>query len=140
MNPKTKSESAVDPEHVDWELWDRLIGDMGIKLDRPEGTLHPEHEDIRYPIDYGFILGTMGADGSEVDIFVGSSENGLVGAIFTTDHRKNDKECKFIFNCTPEEIYLVNGFINFNQDLMQGHLVLRRPMRELWNEVGESVK
>jgi inorganic pyrophosphatase len=37
-----------------------------------------------------------------------------------------------MYNCTPVEVYLVNGFINFNPLLMDGMLVLRRPMHTLW--------
>ncbi|CAN0593122.1 unnamed protein product, partial [Laminaria digitata] len=38
------------------------------------------------------------------------------------------------YNCTPEEVYLVNGFINFAPELMQGELVMRRPMHGLWSD------
>lgn len=117
---------------IDWSLWDRMIVDLGITLDRPKNSFHPIHQDIRYPIDYGYINGTRGGDGEEMDIFVGSRDNGLVAAIFTTDFRKNDRELKLIYNCSPPEIYLVNGFINFDQNLMEGKLVLRRPMSEYW--------
>jgi hypothetical protein len=34
-------------------------------------------------------------------------------------------------HCTPEEIYLVNGFINFDRTLLEGTLTLRRPMHGL---------
>ena len=76
-------------------------------------------------MDYGFIDGTLGSDGEPVDIFVGTGRPGLVGAILTTDHRKGDREVKFIYRCTTEEVYLVNGFINFDRSLMEGELVIR---------------
>jgi len=126
------SRSVNHPE-IDWPVWDRLIEDMGITLDRPKDSTHPVHDSIRYPIDYGYINGTSGADGEEVDIFVGTEDNGLIAAISTTDFRKNDRELKLIYNCSPTEIYLVNGFINFDRDLMEGKLVMRRPMMELWD-------
>jgi hypothetical protein len=52
-----------------------------------------------------------------------------------TDHRKGDTEFKLIYNCTPAEIYLVNGFINFDRRLMEGELVLRWTMEEIWGMV-----
>jgi inorganic pyrophosphatase len=119
---------------VDWRLWERLIKDLGITLDRPRGSTHPVHESIRYPIDYGYINGTTASDGDEVDIFVGTKENGLVAAIFTIDFRKKDRELKLIYNCSPLEVYLVNGFVNFDQALMNGALVMRHPMSELWED------
>ena len=115
----------------DWGVWDRLIDDNGITIDRPMGSAHPLHGEIIYPIDYGYVNGTLGTDGEEVDIFVGTASNGLVGAILSTDLQKDDRECKLIFNCTRDEVYLVNGFINFDQELMLGRLVLRFEMKDI---------
>jgi len=95
--------------------------------------VHPVHGEIVYPIDYGFINGTVSSDGEEIDIFLGTSDRGLVGAVWTVDYRKGDQECKFLLDCTPEEIYLVNGFLNFDRSLMEGILVMRRPMKAMWD-------
>lgn len=116
-----------------WERWERLIGERGVTIDRPRGCAHPVHPSIIYPIDYGFVPGTEATDGNEVDVFVGSADRGLVGLILTVDYRKRDREFKLLYNCSPEEIYLVNGFINFDRRLMEGELVLRRSMREEWS-------
>lgn len=120
------------PGWIDWDRWDEIIRLKGYSLDRPKGTTHPGFDDIVYPIDYGFVPGTVSVDGEEQDIFVGSAANGLVAAIFTEDVRKGDQECKLIFNCTPAEIYLINGFVNFDPALMSGRLLMRFPMKELW--------
>jgi len=117
----------------DWEAWERIINDNGIELDRPKGSIHPKWPAIVYPIDYGFVRGTRGTDGEELDVFVGTISSGLVAAILTTDFRRGDRECKLIYNCTPEEVYLINGFINFDRSKMEGTLVMRRPMRELFD-------
>ena len=117
---------------VDWEQWESLVRLKGITIERARGTAHPDYPDIVYPIDYGFVNGTDTVDGAEMDVFRGSAENGLVAAIFTEDARKGDLEVKLIVDCTPEEIYLVNGFINFAPELMRGRLLMRVPMRTLW--------
>ncbi len=119
-------------DRFDWDGWEALIARNGYTLDRPYGSAHPRFPDIRYPIDYGYLPDTLGSDGEEVDLFVGSARNGLVALILTHDYRRGDRECKLIYDCTPEEIYLVNGFINYDCSLMEGRLVMRRPMRELW--------
>jgi len=116
---------------VDWAGWETLIREKGVTLDRPKGSSHPDWADIVYPMDYGYVNGTRSTDGHEVDVFVGSARTGLVGAIFTTDHRKGDRECKFLLDCTPGEVYLANGFLNYDRRLMEGTLVMRRPMAEL---------
>ncbi len=127
----------ITPElggRIDWAGWEALVRTNGVTLDRPRGSAHPDWPDIVYPIDYGYVNGTRSSDGHEVDVFVGSAETGLVAAIFTIDHRKGDRECKLLLDCDPGEIYLANGFLNFDRSLMEGVLVMRRPMRSLWEQ------
>lgn len=135
MNP----DFALDPRlrdlvarHFHWAAWEGLLAANGVVIERPYRSAHPAFPEIVYPIDYGFVPGTLGADGHEVDVFVGTAPRTLVGTMITVDHRRRDTEFKLLYGCTPEEIYLVNGFLNFDRALMEGLLVLRRPMRELW--------
>ncbi len=116
---------------VDWQRWERLISENGITIERPQGSRHPDHPSIIYPIDYGYVNDTVGADGHELDIFVGSSSTGLVGTMVTVDHRKRDTEYKLIYNSRAEEVYLINGFINFDRELMDGVLILRWDMEKI---------
>jgi inorganic pyrophosphatase len=116
---------------IDWSAWEALIAANGFTVDRPRGAAHPRWPEIIYPIDYGYVNDTISSDGHGVDVFVGSADNGLVGLLVTTDFRKGDREVKLLFDCTPEEIYLVNGFLNFDRTLMEGTLTLRRPMHTL---------
>ncbi len=117
---------------LDWEAWEAEIATRGVTVDRPKHSRHPAYPGIVYPIDYGFINGTLASDGEEIDCFIGTGQTGLAGAIWTTDHRKGDRECKFLWNCSPEEIYLAHGFLNFDRRLMEGVLALRWPMADLW--------
>ncbi|MFT5142319.1 MAG: inorganic pyrophosphatase [Rhodothermales bacterium] len=117
---------------LDWSSWEALIRENGVTIDRPRGSVHPVHASIVYPMDYGYVNQTMSSDGEELDVFVGTSDLGLVGAIWTTDHRKGDRECKFLLDCSPQEIYMIHGFLNFDRRLMEGEMVLRRPMAEVW--------
>lgn len=41
-----------------------------VKIDRPLGTFHPEHKDLYYPINYGYIEGLIAGDGEEQDAYV----------------------------------------------------------------------
>lgn len=117
---------------LDWTGWEQLIRTNGFVLDRLHGTSHPRYSEIIYPLDYGYIPDTLGSDGEALDLFVGSAHNGLVAALLTRDHRRGDREAKLVYNCTPEEVYLAHGFVNFDPVLMEGVLVMRQPMRELW--------
>lgn len=117
---------------IEWERWEKLIRERGVTIDRPYGSHHPDHPSIIYPIDYGYVNGTLATDGHELDLFRGSADVGLVGTMIAVDHRKGDAEFKLLYECSPEEIYLVNGFINFDRSLMEGIVVLRRAMSEMW--------
>jgi inorganic pyrophosphatase len=122
-------------QHFPWAAWENIIATHGVTNERPRHSRHPLFHDIIYPLDYGYVNSTRGPDGSEVDIFTGTAPNGLVALIATDDHRRADRDVKLLYNCTPEEIYLVNGFINFNPTLMQGVLIMRHPMHELWSHI-----
>ncbi|MGD8331337.1 MAG: hypothetical protein PVJ49_18035 [Acidobacteriota bacterium] len=115
----------------DWDEWEALIEAHGITIDRPRGSAHPRWPEIIYPIDYGYVNDTISSDDHGVDVFVGSADNGLVGLLITTDFRKGDREVKLLYDCTADEIYLVNGFLNFDRKLMEGTLTLRRPLHLL---------
>lgn len=81
--------------------------------------------------------GVPGEDGSELDVFVGSRPAwGVVGCFRTHDHRKGDSEEKLLYGCTPEEIYLAHGFLNFAPRHMTAELALRWPLGELWAREG----
>ena len=124
--------------HFDWATWETLIAHSGITIDRPRHHPHPRYPRIIYPMDYGYVNGTRSTDGDAIDVFVGTADTGLVGAILTTDHRQQDREVKLLYDCTPTEVYTAHGFINFDRQLLEGVLVLRQPMHMLWDAVDEA--
>ncbi len=50
------------------DLHDWLGRQVRLVIDRPLGTVHPRHEDIRYPVNYGYVPGTLAADGAPMPI------------------------------------------------------------------------
>ncbi len=136
----TDSYALLLKDQFPWKRWEKIIHSNGIKLDRPKKTPHPSYRDIIYPMDYGFIRNTLSSDGSGVDVFVGTGRARLVGMIVTCDYRQGDREIKFLWSCLPAEIYLVNGFINFDPSKLKGRLVLRFPMKNVWEMNEERIK
>ncbi len=115
-----------------WARWENALRAGSITLDRPKDTVHPAYPDIRYPLNYGFLEATTSGDGDGVDVFVGTGATGLTGLVLTHDKRKDDREVKLLYNCTPVEIYTALGFLNYAPDLLVGRLATRYPMAEVW--------
>ena len=52
-------------------LADSYLGKtVDIVIDRPLGSVHPEHTDIVYPVNYGYIPGTESGDGEALDVYL----------------------------------------------------------------------
>ncbi len=74
-------------------------------IDRPLGTHHPNHKDIFYTVNYGYIEGIIAQDGEEQDAYVlGVNEpvKEFTGVVLAVIHRINDVEDKWIV--VPEGI------------------------------------
>lgn len=70
-----------------------------VTVDRPLGSYHPEHSDIYYSVNYGYIQGTMAADGEEEDAYIlGVTEPvcEFTGRIIAIINRENDIEHKWV--------------------------------------------
>jgi inorganic pyrophosphatase len=108
-----------------WSKLDKLIASSEIVIDRAKGSRHPEYPEIVYPFDYGYLKGTSGGDGNEIDICRGSlNGKGLAAAICTVDLKKRDAEVKLLIDCTEDEIALIERFFNTGQ-YMSG-IIIRR--------------
>ena len=77
-----------------------MIGDIvKVVVDRPLGSYHPEHKDMYYPINYGYIEGIIAPDGEEQDAYIiGVDEpvKEFIGRIIAIIHRNNDVEEKWV--------------------------------------------
>jgi inorganic pyrophosphatase len=96
-----------------FEVFEQLIYEHGITIDRPKGTSHPRFPDLIYPIDYGFINDTKSQDGNGIDVFLGDDDNvGVVGIICSVDTIKRDSEVKVLYHCTEENIQTALKMMN----------------------------
>ena len=83
-----------------------------ISIDRSIGSVHPKHDDIIYPINYGFIPKVLGGDGKELDVYllgVDAPVKEYTARIIGIVHRHNDVEDKLVaapegMNFSTEEI------------------------------------
>ena len=83
-----------------------MIGNIvKVTVDRPLGSYHPDHKDMYYPINYGYIEGIIAPDGEEQDAYIlGVNEpvEEFVGRIVAIIHRFDDVEEKWVV--APENV------------------------------------
>lgn len=83
-----------------------------VTVDRPLGSYHPEHEDMYYPINYGYVEGIMAPDGEEQDAYILGVDEAVekfTGTVIAVVHRNDDVEEKWVvvpegMTFTKEEI------------------------------------
>ena len=90
-----------------------ILGDIvKVIVDRPLGSYHPEHKEMYYPINYGFIEGITAPDGEEQDVYIVGVNHAVseyTGKVIAIIHRYDDDEEKWVVapeneSFTKEEI------------------------------------
>ena len=70
-----------------------------VTVDRPLGSYHPEHKNMYYPVNYGYIKGITAPDGEEQDAYilgVDKPVSEFTGQVIAIVHRYNDVEEKWV--------------------------------------------
>lgn len=100
-----------------------------ITVDRPLGSYHPEHKDMYYPINYGYVEGVMASDGEEQDAYilgVDVAVEKFTGTIIAVVHRNDDVEEKWVvvpkgMTFTKEEI---RKQVDFQEQYFDSEIVM----------------
>ena len=83
-----------------------MLGEIvKVTVDRPLGSYHPNHSDLYYPINYGYIEGIIAPDGEEQDAYIlGVDElvKEYTGKVIAIIHRYDDVEEKWVV--APENV------------------------------------
>lgn len=70
-----------------------------VTVDRPLGSYHPSYGEIRYPINYGYLVGSVSGDGAPIDAYVLGVETPvpeLEGVVIGLVLRADDVEDKLV--------------------------------------------
>jgi inorganic pyrophosphatase len=70
-----------------------------VLVDRPLGSEHPEHPDLIYPVNYGYVPGIMAPDGEDQDAYILGVDRPLKrfsGRVIAVIHRLDDVEDKWV--------------------------------------------
>ena len=70
-----------------------------VTVDRPLGSRHPNHPDILYTVNYGYVQGIIALDGEEQDAYILGVHvpvESFTGTVIAVIHRRDDIEDKWV--------------------------------------------
>ncbi|WP_461224138.1 histidine phosphatase family protein [Lacticaseibacillus suihuaensis] len=86
----------------------QALGPLGqrvtVAVDRPLGSVHPRWPALRYPVNYGYVAGTLGGDGQPQDAYVLGPTRPLeryCGRVQAVICRHDDREEKWVVAARP---------------------------------------
>ena len=101
---------------------------VSVLMDRPLGSKHPKHG-FTYPVNYGYVPGTLSGDGEELDAYVLGVQtplNRFEGKCIAVIHRTNDNDDKLIV--VPKGVTFsdedIERAIHFQEQWFQ-HVIIR---------------
>ncbi len=109
-----------------WSRLASLVAGATVVVDRPKGSAHPTIPSLIYPLDYGYLSGTLSGDGHGIDVWIGSlKRRAITGVICTIDLNKRDAEVKILLGCTLAEQKRILSIHNYRPGRQGGVLVRR---------------
>ena len=101
---------------------------VNVKIDRPFGSKHPKHGFI-YPVNYGYLPGTISGDGEELDCYVLGVFKPLEefnGKCIAIIHRTNDNDDKLIIVSQGKEYSddAIDALVEFQEQYFE-HVIIR---------------
>lgn len=82
-----------------------LLGkEIKVIVDRPIGSIHPEHPTIVYPVNYGYYANIKAADNEYQDVYILKEDKPLteyIGKVVAIVERKKDIEDKIVVSNHP---------------------------------------
>ena len=102
--------------------------ELNIVIDRELGSKHPEYGFI-YPVNYGYVPGTISGDGEELDCYllcVFEPVKTFKGKCIAVVHRINDDDDKLIIVAENKEYSddAINALIEFQERYFE-HVIVR---------------
>ncbi len=96
-------------------------------VDRPLGSVHSRHPEMIYPVNYGYVDGVCGGDGTEQDVYLFGTEEPLEtfeGRVVAVWRRFDDTEDKWIVSLNGEDLTTekILGDISFQEQFFYGKL------------------
>lgn len=100
-----------------------------VTVDRPMGSFHPKHQNLYYPVNYGYIEGIPAPDGEEQDVYILGVDRPVkefTGRIIAVVRRLDDVEEKWV--AAPEDMSFTREQIQeqifFQEQYFQSEIIL----------------
>jgi len=98
-----------------------------VEIDRPVGSRHPTHGFL-YPVNYGFVPGTLEPDGEAMDAYVlglSAPVKEFEGLCIAVIHRLNDDEDKLVLTPAGKEFTdeQIRGLTDFQERFFQVEII-----------------
>lgn len=98
-----------------------------VTVDRPLGSCHPEHKEMYYPVNYGYVNGVAAPDGEYQDAYilgVDTAVKEFTGKVIAVVHRYDDVEEKWVV--APQNAIFskeeIENQINFQEKYFQSEV------------------
>jgi len=91
---------------------------VDIMVDRPLGSCHPRYPEMIYPVNYGYIAGTMADDGEPIDVYVLGIDKPLdtfSGQVIAIIRRRDDVEDKLVVAAIPIDATEIKAAVAFQE-------------------------
>lgn len=99
-----------------------------VTVDRPLGSYHPEHKDMCYLVNYGYIRGIIAPDGEEQDAYILGVDKAVAeftGKVIAVIHRYDDVEEKWVV--APEGAQYtrkeIRELVHFQEQYFQSEVI-----------------
>ena len=100
-----------------------------VTVDRPMGSFHPKHQNLYYPVNYGYIEGIPAPDGEEQDVYILGVDRPVkefIGRIIAVVRRLDDVEEKWV--AAPEDMCFTRAQIQeqifFQEQYFRSEIIL----------------
>ena len=106
---------------LSWETVD-------VTVDRPLGSVHPEHPGLVYPVNYGFVAGTVAGDGEPVDAYVLGVDTPVdraTGTVVAVVERADDVEDKLVVAAPGSGVWTAEAIaeaVRFQEQWFDSHV------------------
>lgn len=106
-----------------------LLKRVHVQIDRPLGSRHPQYPEHIYPVNYGFLPGTVSGDEEEIDAYVLGEFVPLPqfdGIVIAIIYRKNDTEEKLVVADRPGRYdrQQIAALVEFQERFFESEIIM----------------